>query len=188
MQAKKFFFGGLGLFLLGMFVAGLSSLGDWFINYTVINNADQPLLTWHKDGACSRPIGHRYDYSDAQIVPAGQQLDYHYTAGPGEDGCIQVTTVDRRLVMSVPYKDNAIVVVPSPVPAPGQTIPAPGDLPKEPWSSRLSLKNVNLGQIAGLSMIAGGVLGVLGVLGVITVRTARRMRDRMSRSASNGSG
>ncbi len=105
--------------------------GDAFMDYTVVNDTQTPLLTWVMDRQCEDVIGRQGDYSPVKEVPANGRFEYssHSTA----DGCIQVAAEDRRLVLSQPYESGAEVRVAEPLTYLSAPLPTEDELEARPW-------------------------------------------------------
>jgi hypothetical protein len=166
--------GGIGALVFGAFCAGFGALGDWFVEYTVVNDTDVPLITRHMNHDCSRIAGYRYSYTPTKIVLPHQRLEYHASRGRFTGGCIQVATTDRRLVQAVEYSSRVVVVVPEDAVPGSVLLPDPKDLPRRP-SNWLDIFTTNSPlTIFGLVVSLGGVLSLLVGLMVAGIHLVRR--------------
>jgi hypothetical protein len=152
-----------GLVLLCL-VGGASVLAacDFFVDYTVINQTDEDLLTFGLYAPCDATQKYRDDYMGPERVPA--RGSYRYDGVTGDDvKCAQVTTLDRRLVLSAKPGLGSVYVIREPLNASNTPEPEPGSLPRRSrWQEfRGSPPIVKLGvgfvAFAFLTAIAGEV-------------------------------
>ena len=154
--------------MLGFF---FYSFGDWIVSYTVVNNTDQSLLTWFMNRDCSQEGGSRYNGPAKEVLPT-ERLDYDHIRGRFEGGCIQVATVDRRVVLSQPYEEGALVVVSEPLAPIFGPIPPDAQLPGEPFTIK-SVLDQSPGVLFGLALAAAGIIPLLAAAALATYRSLR---------------
>jgi hypothetical protein len=105
---------------------------DNFIDYTVVNETGQDVMTSPFDEDCSDVPGNKQDHWDAEPVPAYETYDYFDATWAPDPGCILVTTTERRLVLAEPYEYGRTYTVSEPLPTSG---PSLADLPSQSWLS-----------------------------------------------------
>jgi hypothetical protein len=119
----------LGLTLLAVGTA-VSCVGDSFVDYEVVNNTDEELLTWATTHGCDDSPGYREDYLETEMVPAHSR--FHYSKSSfGSLKCAWVTTVDRHVIIADhrTYHD-ATFAVDEPVAVRSAPIPGLDQLPE----------------------------------------------------------
>ena len=152
---------------LGLFLAFFAGLGTPWISYTVVNETDTPLISWVLDHPCEDLVGMRGDYSHVEAVPAHGAVKYDESSR--DDKCIQIATVDRRLVLSRQYEDEAIVVVREPLEFLTAPLPIESDLEAHPWWRFFTSPNRRL-------LVVYMSLPFIAVGGLVTSWTHRWLR------------
>jgi hypothetical protein len=112
----------------------VSSACDSWVNYTVVNRSQQDLLTWAVSKRCHEPATTRQDFTETARVPAGETYQYDGRTGK-TPRCVQVATIDRRLVVEEPHIYGMTVAVEDPVRPFGEPIPQPEDLASKSLAS-----------------------------------------------------
>lgn len=167
MSPKAMILSGLGLIVALFFVvlvAGIMAMGHPGGQYVIVNETGRPLLTWVIEHDCSVLIAHKYDYSYPDVVAAAERREVGFYGYRGR--CIQVATLDRRLVFLQKYEDGAEVVVSEPLKFLSGPVPPADELPNEPrgqWFDAkwwIYLVIFGSGAIAG---VAGMLLVVVGI-------------------------
>jgi hypothetical protein len=103
---------------------------DNFVEYTIINDTDQELLTWPFFKDCGLAASDPDDYFGDKVVKARDRLDYFRIHGRRVDPkCVQVMTKDRRLVLVEKYEYGGTYIVSEPLQPFGDPIPERDDLP-----------------------------------------------------------
>lgn len=115
---------------LGLVITGC----DAFYDYKIDNRTDQQLLTWALLEDCSDEIGNRDEYLREVPVPPRTVASYGGSYSPygAAVQCIQVATLDRRLVLSEPYHDADTYIVDDPL-DPGAYVPENSELSPSSW-------------------------------------------------------
>jgi hypothetical protein len=121
--------------VLGVCAVGFFSMGDPFVGYTVVNDTNRKLLTWLHIRDCSKLIGYKGEYSDAERIAPGGVVNYFQVGF--RDGCVQVATLDRRVIVAQDYRTDLVIRVKEPVTFLTEPVPPEDKLPKAPHSSPL---------------------------------------------------
>lgn len=171
MYVRLLFLGGFISAALGFMGFCTWSLVDSFVSYTVVNNTDQELLTWHMSVDCSELIGHRYDYALEERVPPGKRIVYgDAISGASKKGCIQVATTDRRLVFVQRYTLDAVVVISEPLAPISDPVPPIEELPAGDWDVKAFIEETPP-LLLGTSVLFG--IGTFGMLAAGLVAIGR---------------
>lgn len=129
------FYAAITLASLGLFgfcvTSFLYTYGDPFVSYNVVNATDTLLLTWIMDRPCEDLVGKKGDYSPVREVPPRERL--HYGGSFFQDQCIQVTTIDRRLVHAQDYEWGVEVRVTMPITYLSEPLPPESELGSYRW-------------------------------------------------------
>ena len=146
---------------------------DNFAEYTVINETDEELLTWPLLEGCGDSPAQEEDYLHTDTIEPHQTHHYFDAYSPAipEPGCVQVATMDRRLVLSEPYEYGGTYRISKPLRPFGNPVPNPDDLPHESW--RESLRETHPFYIALLPVMAIFGLAIIGASAfglMVTVR------------------
>ena len=119
------------LMVTGLTLVVLSTGCDAFAEYTVANHTDEELLTWPLLEDCRVVIGKEDDYLHAEVVKPRERHAYFDAYSPAlpDPGCVQVATLDRRLVLAEKYEYGGTYTVAEPLRPFGDPVPEPEDLP-----------------------------------------------------------
>jgi len=145
---------------------------DNFVEYTVVNDTDQDLLTWASTRDCGAGVGKKEDYTETEVVP--RRSTYHYGHSNFEPlQCAHVATIDRRLVLSDDRTNHgATFTITEPVSPQGDPIPERNQLPgRKPWHG---FRNGPPIYWALTALLAAGVLWAL----FLSARALFRLRWR----------
>ena len=105
----------------------------WFLNFTVVNESSQTLVTRVSDEPCDEPPSYRGDLSVEERIPAGGIVEYDDVVSWLFDGqCVQVYTAVGELVLAERYEYSASYHVPANPPVIGQ-VETTDRLPNQGW-------------------------------------------------------
>jgi hypothetical protein len=146
----------------------MASACDYWADFTIVNASQHGVLTWVTYRSCDAPgFGRRDDYSSPATVAPNST--YHYSGRTAADPkCIQVTTTERRLVVSRAAQMGVTITIHDPVQPVGDPIPQRGSLPQQTWGQRLG--SFSIGE-----WILGA--GVASFWGYVLFMLARRLHE-----------
>src|SRR5438132_31516 len=82
-------------------MAVMSSGDPGVVQYTIVNNTNQDLVTWGRVTRCDAPVRWRDESLATELVAA--HSTYHYARSTFDNiKCVQAATIDGRLVFSKP--------------------------------------------------------------------------------------
>lgn len=171
---RALFYAGCGacsVAVLGVCAVGFLSMGDPFVEYTVVNDTDRELLTWLHMRDCSNVFGYKGEHSDTEEIPPGGVLNYSQAGF--REGCVQIATSDRRVIVAEDYQADLVVRVEEPIHFLSGPVPLEGELPSAPHSSVLDqlVGHANW-QVRTIEVLLSVVLGG-GILAVASGRAIR---------------
>ena len=136
---------------------------DAHIAFTVQNETDQPLLAWLLYEDCSVVVGKRGEYHYEDMIEPNGRLEVSDITGtnPPEPSCVQVATMDRRLLVSDAYASGGSYTVTDATPQ-GAFIPEEDDLPRQSVRERIgeAWEASPLTVILGLAVVLGVVVAL----------------------------
>jgi hypothetical protein len=157
-------------------IGALLSACESFVQYTVVNNTGEDLVTWPGTHSCDAAVGTRDDYLASEVVHAHERHDYFANVGASGPNmsCVYVATADRRVVDAEPYVFDGVFTVNEPLNA-GTVFPDRNDLPHKSYVDKLRDMTPQgwamfvFGTISAVAVLAG-----IGVAGFQLVRSIRR--------------
>jgi hypothetical protein len=116
-------------------MAGLSAACDWWVDYTVVNETGQELVTFGLYAPCHTRAKYRDDYLGAEHVASHSSYRYEGRTGANVE-CAKVTTLDRQVVIEEAPTMGAIFQIREPLALTKGSEPDPGSLPRRtPWQN-----------------------------------------------------
>lgn len=159
---------------------------DEVVDFTIVNDTDTDIITWVLLADCDER-GSRDEYRPEEIVPAHGRLHYEDifgAGGPPEGRCVQASTLDRRLILSEPYREGEVYTIEQPLEegpvVPEQTEQAKADYPMQ-WldSTYEGLQERPLATLIWMALVGTFVflipLGAMGALLVLVCSVAWRL-------------
>ena len=124
----------------------LSYCSGGVVQFTVVNETDETVLTWGFYEKCEDSPGNQQDYFLTERVPPGESFEYEYGTSsqisapyPNDEvRCVQVADERRRLLLSEPYERGEVYVVTRERRVSEKPLPWPSDLPKQSWHARVA--------------------------------------------------